>query len=175
MRVRTAIAATHRKKSMFVDFRGFRSSLWIRVGFFCDRIRRFEILAPAKSTTENLEMKYFSIYIPDEVTNCQGQSPEQQQAMQKFVGDAIARGEFIQGGGFLSLVELGVVMRRVNGETRVIDGPYAESKELIGGFAMLDYATREAAVEGARRFLDVAGDGECMTYQIAEGPHPDSA
>ena len=119
-------------------------------------------------------MKYFSIYIPDEVTNCEGQSAQQQQAMQKFVEGAIARGEFIQGGGFLSLVEHGAVVRRAKGETRVIDGPYAESKELLGGFAMLSYASREAAIEGTRRFLEVAGDGECMTYQIAEGPHPDA-
>ncbi len=120
-------------------------------------------------------MKYFSIYIPDEVTNCAGQTPQQQQAMQKFVEGAIARGEFIQGGGFLSLVEHGAVVRRVNGDSRVIDGPYAESKELIGGFAMLEYATREAAIDGARRFLEVAGDGECLTYQIADGPHPDAS
>ena len=117
-------------------------------------------------------MKYFSIYIPDAVTNCEGQTSQQQQEMQKFVEGAIARGEFLQGGGFLSIVEKGAVVRRVNGETRLIDGPYAESKELIGGFAMLSYASREAAIEGTRRFLEVAGDGECMTYQIAEGSDP---
>jgi hypothetical protein len=51
----------------------------------------------------------------------------------------------------------------------VVDGPYVESKELIGGFAMLEYPTRDAAIDGARRFLEVAGDGECITYQIMEG------
>lgn len=119
-------------------------------------------------------MKYFSIFIPDAATNCEGQTPQQQQSMQKFVEAAIARGEFVEGGGFLSLVQHGAVVRRENGESRVIDGPYAESKELLGGWAMLNYASREAAIDGARRFLEVAGDGECMTYQIAEGPHPDA-
>ena len=119
-------------------------------------------------------MKYFSIYIPDAVTNCDGQTTQQQQAMQKFVEGAVARGEFIEGGGFLPLAQHGAVMRRVNGETRLIDGPYAESKELVGGWAMLNYASREAAIDGVRRFLEVAGDGECMTYEVAQGPHPDS-
>ena len=60
------------------------------------------------------------------------------------------------------------VVRRTNGTAAVIDGPYAESKELIGGFAMLQYPSREAAIEGARRFMDVAGDGECVTYRLME-------
>ena len=117
-------------------------------------------------------MKYFSIYIPDRETNCDARTPAQQEAMQKFVADAIARGEFVSGGGFLSLAENGVVARRKSGQTAVMDGPYVESKELIGGFAILNYASREAAVDGARRFLEVAGDGECMTYAVMEGPHP---
>jgi hypothetical protein len=65
-------------------------------------------------------------------------------------------------------------VRRSSGKSSVIDGPYVESKELIGGFAMLEYPTREAAIDGARRFLEVAGDGECITYQVMDGPHPDA-
>ncbi|MEP6938812.1 MAG: YciI family protein [Rudaea sp.] len=119
-------------------------------------------------------MKYFSIYIPDAQTNGGGPTPDGQAAMQKFVEGAISRGEFISGGGFLSLARHGAVVRRTHGENQVVDGPYAESKELIGGFAMLSYDSREAAIEGARRFLEVAGDGECLTYQIADGPHPEA-
>ncbi|HZP64934.1 MAG TPA: YciI family protein [Rudaea sp.] len=113
-------------------------------------------------------MKYFSIYIPDQSTNPGRPSPEKEERMNKFVAEALARGEFISGGGFLSIKEHGAVVRRVNGNAIVIDGPYAESKELLGGFAMLEYASREAAIEGAKRFLDVAGDGECVTYRIME-------
>lgn len=116
-------------------------------------------------------MKYFSIYIPDPKTNSAAPpTDEQRKEMDRFVGEAIARGEFLGGGGFLSLKEHGAIVRRANGESQVIDGPYAESKELIGGFAMLRYDSREAAIEGAKRFMDVAGDGECITYQIVEGP-----
>jgi hypothetical protein len=93
--------------------------------------------------------------------------------MNAFVGDAIARGEFLSGGGFLPLAKTGAIVRRAGGETRVIDGPYVEAKEWIGGYAMLEYASREAAIDGARRFLAAAGDGECITYQVMDGPHPD--
>jgi hypothetical protein len=116
-------------------------------------------------------MRYFSIYIPDSKTNGGAPDARKQEIMNQFVGEAAARGEFISGGGFLSVKQHGAVVRRTNGETRVIDGPYTESKELLGGFAMLEYPSREAAIDGARRFLEVAGDGECVTYQIMDGPH----
>lgn len=114
-------------------------------------------------------MKYFSIYIPDPKTNpAQKPTGEHKVAMDKFVADAIARGELLMGGGFLSLKEHGCVVRRTNGTSTLVDGPYAESKELIGGFAMLKYPSREAAIDGARRFMEVAGDGECVTYRLME-------
>ena len=121
-------------------------------------------------------MKYFSIYIPDPKTN--GFSPptgSQKEEMDRFVAEALARGEFLGGGGFLSLKDHGAIVRRSNGESSVVDGPYTESKELIGGFAMLQYDSREAAIDGARRFMDVAGDGECITYRIVDGPHDPDA
>ena len=114
-------------------------------------------------------MKYFSIYIPDAKTNpAAPPTGEKKERMDKFVADAIARGELLMGGGFLSVRQHGAIVRRTNGKSNVIDGPYAESKELLGGFAMLQYPSREAAIDGAKRFLEVAGDGECITYQLME-------
>jgi hypothetical protein len=115
-------------------------------------------------------MKFFSIYIPDAKTNpAHRPTGKEKEAMDAFVGDAIKRGEFLSGGGFASLARSGAVVRRSNGKSSVVDGPYVESKELLGGFAMLEYPSRDAAIDGARRFLEVAGDGECITYQIMEG------
>lgn len=115
-------------------------------------------------------MKYFSIYVPDPKTNpAKPPTGQQKEEMDRFVAAAIARGEFLGGGGFLSIKDHGAVVRRTNGESQVVDGPYAESKELIGGYAMLQYDSREAAIEGAKRFMDVAGDGECVTYRIVDG------
>src|SRR5258708_3644499 len=104
-------------------------------------------------------VRYFSSYVPDPKTNPLGRpTGAKKDAMDKFVADALARGELVGGGGFLPLMTHGCIVRRTNGEAQVIDGPYVESKELIGGFAMLEYASREAAIEGAKRFLEVAGD-----------------
>lgn len=116
-------------------------------------------------------MKYFAIYIPNLQTNGAPPTPEKNEAMQKFVGESIARGEFVSGGGFLPLAKTGCIVRRTDGTSHVIDGPYVESKELVGGFAILNYDSREAALDGAKRFLEVAGDGECISYQVDEGEH----
>jgi hypothetical protein len=114
-------------------------------------------------------MRYFSIYIPAK-TNAGAPTGEHKREMDAFVADAVQRGELIMGGGFLSLKQHGAIVRRTNGKSSVIDGPYVESKELLGGFAMLEYPSREAAIEGARRFMDVAGDGECVTYRLMDEP-----
>jgi hypothetical protein len=115
-------------------------------------------------------MKYFSIYIPDPKTNSGRPEGKHKEEMDRFIADSLASGTLLSGGGFLSVRQHGCVMRRTNGKSEVIDGPYAESKELLGGFAMLEFPSHEAAIEGTRRFLDVAGDGECVTYRIMEGP-----
>ena len=115
-------------------------------------------------------MRYFSIYIPDPNTNAGRPAGQHKEEMDKFIEESARRGEFVSGGGFLSLKNCGAVLRRTNGRVSIIDGPYAESKELVGGFAMLEYPSREAAIDGATRFLAVAGDGECITYQLMDGP-----
>ena len=50
------------------------------------------------------------------------------------------------------------------------DGPFTESKELIAGFAIVQTRTREEAVELARRFLVIAGDGESEVRQMHDEP-----
>jgi hypothetical protein len=48
----------------------------------------------------------------------------------------------------------------------VTDGPFVESKEVIGGFAILEAKSKEDAIRLAKEFLAVAGDGECEIRQI---------
>jgi hypothetical protein len=50
----------------------------------------------------------------------------------------------------------------------VTDGPFTESKEVIGGFALIQAKSKEDAIELTKRFLRVAGDGESEIRQIAE-------
>ena len=57
-----------------------------------------------------------------------------------------------------------------DGKPTVTDGPFAESKEVIGGFAILQADSKEKAIEYLREFLQVAGDGECELRQVYEQP-----
>jgi hypothetical protein len=52
----------------------------------------------------------------------------------------------------------------------VTDGPFTESKEVVGGFALLEAKSKEEAIELTKRFLKVAGDGECEIRQIFTAP-----
>jgi hypothetical protein len=58
---------------------------------------------------------------------------------------------------------------RVSGAKRtVIDGPFAEAKEVIGGFALLQVRSKEEAIEWAARFAEVIGDVEVEVRQVSE-------
>jgi hypothetical protein len=54
------------------------------------------------------------------------------------------------------------------GSVTVIDGPFAETKEIIGGYALLSAASKEEAVEYTRRLLDHAHMGTWEIYQLYE-------
>jgi hypothetical protein len=54
------------------------------------------------------------------------------------------------------------------GKQLVIDGPFVETKELIGGLAILQANSREHAVELVKYFLGHAEDGECELRQLYE-------
>ena len=66
------------------------------------------------------------------------------------------------------------VHKAADGKVTVTDGPFAEAKEVLGGYALLNAASKEEAVEHTRRFLDHVGDGTWEgtweTYQLYEMP-----
>jgi len=78
--------------------------------------------------------------------------------------------------GYLLAVEgcmpsaMGARVRRENGKFTVSDGPFTESKEVIGGLAMLQANSKAEAIELAKQFLCNAEDGECELRQIYEAP-----
>ncbi len=58
-------------------------------------------------------------------------------------------------------------LRNFGGKQTVVDGPFAESKELVGGFAILELDSREDAVDFARRYADVLGEIELDIRPVA--------
>ncbi|MFO0891785.1 MAG: YciI family protein [Isosphaeraceae bacterium] len=62
------------------------------------------------------------------------------------------------------------VHKDAGGKVTVTDGPFAETKEVLGGYALLKAASKEEVVEYTRRFLEHVGQGTWETYQLFEMP-----
>jgi hypothetical protein len=62
----------------------------------------------------------------------------------------------------------GARVRASGGKVTVTDGPFTESKELIAGYAVIKANPEEEAIELAKQFLTVAGDGETEIRQLYE-------
>ncbi|HEY4305552.1 MAG TPA: YciI family protein [Gemmatimonadaceae bacterium] len=75
-------------------------------------------------------------------------------AMGEFVGEYIKKGKFLEGAG-LKASHRGKRIRLHNGDLTVIDGPFAETKELVGGFAIMDLENDEEALVVGTRFMEM--------------------
>jgi hypothetical protein len=94
--------------------------------------------------------------------------------MEKLIEESMRSGELLATEGCLPSA-FGARVRLSDGKITVTDGPFSESKEVVGGFAILKAESKEAAIEMARAFLNVAGGGECEIRQIFEAPEPGTA
>jgi len=83
--------------------------------------------------------------------------------MGKLVEDGMKAGYLLAVEGCMPSAT-GARVRLSNSKITVTDGPFTESKELIGGLAIL----QEEAVELVRQFLEAAGEGECELRQLSE-------
>ena len=81
-------------------------------------------------------------------------SPDLMAAVTKLAEEATARGALVMAGGLLPSSQA-TRIRVKNGKTSSIDGPFAETKELVGGFAIFELASKEEAVESAREFMQL--------------------
>ena len=68
----------------------------------------------------------------------------------------------------------GVRVRLRGGQISTIDGPFTESKEVIGGYAVLEAGSMEHALELTRRFLAVHGDSWDLECEVRQMEGPDS-
>jgi hypothetical protein len=87
--------------------------------------------------------------------------------MGKLVEEGMKAGWLVATEGCLPSV-LGARIRLSGGKRTVTDGPFTEAKELVGGFAILQTNSKEEAIELAKQFLPVAGEGECELRQLYE-------
>ncbi|MQA11702.1 MAG: YciI family protein [Pseudonocardiaceae bacterium] len=86
-------------------------------------------------------------------------SPELLAAMTKYNEELMNAGAFVDGDG-LQPSSKGARVTFSGGKPTVIDGPFAEAKELIAGFTMIDVASKEEAIEWVKGWPAIDGNGE---------------
>ena len=82
--------------------------------------------------------------------------PELETAMGELIGEWSKTGAFVSAAG-LKPTSQAARLRLTNGRVSISDGPFAESKEVIGGFFLLEAKDRAAAVEMTRSFVELHG------------------
>ena len=110
-------------------------------------------------------MKFLSVY--KTVERNVPPSQEEMAAMGKLIAEGMKAGWLLAVEGCMPSVT-GARVRKSEGKTIVTDGPFAETRELIGGFAILKADSKEHAIELAKYFLGHAADGECEVRQLYE-------
>ena len=94
-------------------------------------------------------------------------SPEQQAAIGKYMQEAAMSGVLLTGEG-VAPSSAGARVEVDRGTVRVIDGPFAEAKELIAGFAILEVDSLAEAVEHARKFALLVGAERVDVRRVME-------
>jgi hypothetical protein len=110
-------------------------------------------------------MKFLSIYKHAERNTPPSQ--EEMNTMGKLVEEGMKAGWLLGTEGCLPSA-LGARVRRSGDKITVTDGPFIESKEVVGGFALLQANSKEEAIKLTKDFLQVAGEGECEIRQLYE-------
>jgi hypothetical protein len=93
-----------------------------------------------------------------------GRAPDEQMYvdMGRFVDELSRAGVLLATGG----LDHGTHVTATGGEITLTDGPFSESKEVIVSFALIETRSKDEAVELARRFWKIVGDGEGDIRQV---------
>jgi hypothetical protein len=84
-------------------------------------------------------------------------TPELIEAMHKLADREIKAGRMLNNGGLMP-VSTGAQVRLVNGKLSVVDGPFVEAKEVIGGYAIFELPGKEEALASAKEFMQLHKD-----------------
>jgi hypothetical protein len=117
-------------------------------------------------------MRFMMIYKPANVKDMEAgtpPTPESMAVMEKFIGELAQSGVLLATDG-LTPSSKGARVKLSEGKVTVTDGPFIETKELIAGFAIVQLPSKAEAIELAKRFLAVAGEGESEIRQMYDVP-----
>jgi len=116
-------------------------------------------------------MRFLSMIRIDEKS---GQQPSEQlmNDMGKLMEEMTREGALVRTAGLRPTAE-GVRVRLRKGKLSTIDGPFTETKEVIGGFAILKASSMQRAIELTKRFLQVHGDAWEIECEVRPFDGPD--
>jgi hypothetical protein len=117
-------------------------------------------------------MRFMMIYKPADVKDMEAgvpPSPKEFETMGAYISELARSGVLLLTDGLMPS-STGARVRLANGRHTVIDGPFTETKELIAGFAIIRVASKDEAIAHAKRFLEIAGDGETEIRQMHDAP-----
>ncbi len=109
-------------------------------------------------------MRVLSIMTLDP-TSMKPPTQEQMERMGAFIAELKAKGALVDTGGATS-GSLETRVARKNGRDTITDGPFAEAKEVVAGFALFEVSGLDEALELTRRFLDLVGDATCELHEV---------
>ena len=113
-------------------------------------------------------MRYLGYTLADPSILIPPPTQEDMARMGEFMEEAAKAGVLVAAGAVGPLDEATKVIYH-NGESTVVDGPYTEAKELVGGWALLEYRDKAEAIEWTKRFLIAVGEGESTLRPVYGG------
>jgi hypothetical protein len=118
-------------------------------------------------------MRFLSMIRIDEHS---GKVPSEQllRDMGKLIDEMTRAGVLVSTAGLRPTAE-GVRVRLRRGELSTSEGPFTETKEVIGGYAILETKSKDEAIELTRRFLRVHGDEWDIECEVRQLDGPESA
>ena len=118
-------------------------------------------------------MKYLMMIKTSEKYRKEGPPPALMEAMGKFVEESLKSGKVVDTGG-LKPSSAATRLRIQQGKLTVTDGPFTESKEVVGGWAIVKVNSKAEALDNARAFMDLhlkhwpGWDGTSEMYEMEE-------
>jgi hypothetical protein len=116
---------------------------------------------------KNPPLRYLSMHKMDDAKADAPPDPVLMQKMGALIEEMTKAG-VLQSTGGLASTRKGTRVHYKGGKHTIVDGPFAESKELVAGFAMLELPSKEAAIEWAIRFGEVVKVNEVEIRQMPE-------
>jgi hypothetical protein len=84
-------------------------------------------------------------------------TPELLEAMDKLANRELKAGRMIDSGGLMPMA-MGARVSIAGGKVNVLDGPFVEAKEVIGGYAIFELPGKEEALASAKEFMQLHKD-----------------